>query len=332
MNSGYLALGVALLLVGIVDLLWTTLWVEEGAGPLTSRLTALTWGTIRRVGRDEPRVLAVAGPAILLVGLTTWIALLWGGWTFVLASAEPALIDTLDRGPISWVDRAYFAGYAVFTLGNGDFAPGTGVPQIVTVLASASGLLLITLSVTYVLSVLEAVTQKRSFASDVSGLGSDAAEVVRTGWNGSDFDGLGVSLNTVATELNTLTSNHKAYPVLHYFYSRQPRRAPASRIAVLDEALTLLRFGVAQGARPPELVLRPARSSVQNYLGTVGDSFVTSADRTPSPPRLGSLREAGIPVVPDEEFHASIAALEERRRALLGLVESDAREWPSPDG
>lgn len=90
------------------------------------------------------------------------------------------LVDTLERGPISWIDRFYFAGYTMFTLGNGDFAPKQGVWRILTTVTAASGMLFITLSVTYVLSVLDAVTQKRSFASDVSGLGSNGTEIVRT--------------------------------------------------------------------------------------------------------------------------------------------------------
>ena len=332
MNSGYFVLGVGLLSITVLDLLWTTLWIEEGAGPLTSRLMAALWRTTRSIGSQQPHVLTLAGPVILLGSLTAWIGLLWGGWTFVLASSETALIDTLNRGPISWVDRFYFVGYTMFTLGNGDFAPRAGIWQVVTTLISGSGMLFVTLSVTYVLSVLDAVTQKRSFASDVSGLGSNGIEIARTSWNGDEFEGLEVSLNTLATELNALTSNHKAYPILHYFYSRQPQQAPASRIPALDEALTLLRFGVRERTRPSEMILQPAHTSVKNYLGTLSSAFISPSDDPPPRPELAPLRDAGIPTVSNEEFRTSIEPLEERRRTLLGLVESDVRKWPSPSG
>lgn len=331
LNPLYLVVGAVLLAALVVDILWTTLWVEEGAGPLTSKLMAVTWRAMRPLGTHEPRALTVAGPVILVGSLATWIALLWGGWTFVLAGLEAALVDTQAGGPISWVDRAYFTGYTIFTLGNGDFAPTTGLPQIATVLASASGLLFITLGVTYVLSVLDAVTQKRSFASDIDGLGSDGTGIVLAAWTGEGFEGLEVSLNALSSELNTLTSNHKAYPVLHYFYSRRAEQAPPSRVAVLDEALTLLRFGVPEEHRPPDLVLRPAHASVENYLATLEETFVTSADRTPDPPGLARLEDAGVPVVPESAFRESLEPLERRRRILLALVESDRREWPAGD-
>ncbi|MCL7417282.1 MAG: potassium channel family protein, partial [Halalkalicoccus sp.] len=242
MNDVYLVFGLVLLVSSTVDLLWTTLWVEGGAGPLTSRLMAGEWRVFRWVGGQNSRVLSLAGPLIFVFTLLTWITLLWSGWTLVFASTENALIDTLNRGPITWSDRLYFAGYTMFTLGNGDFVPREGIWQFVTVLATGSGMLVVTLTVSYTLSVLDAITQKRSFASGVTGLGTHSNTLVRTAWDGETFSGLDLPLNTYVSQLNTLTSNHKAYPVLHYFYSPQAEQAPVVAIAVLNEALTIFRF------------------------------------------------------------------------------------------
>ncbi|WP_458186561.1 potassium channel family protein [Haladaptatus sp. NG-WS-4] len=331
MNIVYLSLGIVLLTTAVVDLLWTTVWVEGGAGPLTSRLMAWSWRLLRRVGNQKSSILTLAGPFIFIVSLATWILLLWGGWTLIFASAEGALIDTLNRGPISWVDRIYFTGYTLFTLGTGDFVPQDGVWQLATALTTGSGLLFVTLSVTYILSVLDAVTQKRAFASDVTGLGMQSEEILRTGWNGDEFHNLELSLNSFISQLNTLTSNHKAYPILHYFYSRHPEQAPVIGIAVLDETLTVLQFGVPEQYRPSDVALTNARASVQNYLNTLHTTFIEPAQRSPPPLDLDALREIGVPTLSDEEFAASLAELDERRRTVLGLVESDARQWPSSD-
>lgn len=329
MDPVYLALGALLLAITVVDLTWTTLWVEGGAGPLTSRLMSWTWRALRRIAGRNSRILSLAGPLIFAISLGTWIALLWGGWTLVFAGAEDALVDTLDRGPVSWIDHAYFTGYAIFTLGNGDFVPRGDVWQLATVLTTASGMLFVTLIVTYVLSVLDAVTQKRSFAIGVSGLGTRSTEIVRGGWTDEEFRGLDLPLNTYASQLNSLTSNHKAYPILHYFHTTQADHAPVGRIAALDEALTLLRFGVSESDRPNDVLIENARSSVGNYLDILDGTFIEAADHSPPSPELDHLRDAGVPTVSDEEFAAAIEELDERRRTLLGLVESDAREWPS---
>lgn len=209
--------------------------------------------------------------------------------------------------------------------------PLTGIWQIATILATASGLLFVTLIVTYVLSVLGAVTQKRSFASSVSGLGTQGTVVVRTSWNGDGFEGLDVPLTTIASQLNTLTSNHKAYPILHYFHSQQAAQAPVVSITVLDEALTMLRFGVPETDRPSNILLRNVRSSIKSYLETLSQTFVHPADQAPPSPALQDLRDAGIPVVSDEEFASAIEDSSMRRRTLRGLIEADVRQWPSSD-
>jgi len=330
-NPGLLVLGVVILVVAVVDLLWTTLWVEGGAGPLTRRLMASTWGAIRRVGKRYPRVLILAGPVILSLGLLTWIGSLWGGWTLVFAGAENAIFDTRDAGPISWVERFYFVGYTLFTMGNGDFTPNDGVWQIATGLTTASGMLLVTLVVSYVISVLGAVTQKRSFASNVSGLGQRGETIVRTAWNGEDFDGLELPLNTFTTEINELTTNHHAYPILHYFYTDQREYAAVLSIVALDEALTLLCFGVQEDDRPSAAVLENARASIGNYLETLGSSFVHVADGTPQPPELEVLREADVPTISEDAFARSLEESADRRRWLGGLIEADARDWPPDD-
>ena len=250
MSVVYLALGVALLASTIVDLLWTTLWVEGGAGPLMSRLMPALWRGLRRIGDRNSRVLSLAGPLILVAGLAMWIGLLLAGWTFVFANSETALVDTRDGGPISWSERFYYIGYTVFTLGNGDFTPRDGVWQVATALATATGMVFVTLSVTYILSVLEAITQKRSFASNVSGLGLRGETIVERGWEGETFRGLKLALNTFTSQLNTLTTTHNAYPILHYFHSEQDEQAPVISISVLDEALTLLHFGIVEEDRP----------------------------------------------------------------------------------
>lgn len=328
MNPVPLVLGVVFLVAAVGDLLWTTLWVEGGAGPLTTRVMEWAWRTARKLGSRRSRVLTLAGPITLLLGLTVWIGLLWAGWTFVFAGAENSLIDTRDPGPISWTERFYFVGYSLFTLGNGDFTPKDGIWQIVTSLTTASGMLFITLIVSYVISVLDAVVQKRAFASNVSGLGQRGETIVRTAWNGEKFDGLELPLNSFTTEINKLTTNHQAYPVLHYFYTDQREYATVLSIVALDEALTLLRFGVLVDERPSKAILENARASVGNYLQLVTSSFGHTAVQEPPAPGLDIVRDVDVPTVSDETFSQSLTGSEERRKKLLGLVEADARDWP----
>ena len=330
-QSWYLALGFVLITASIVDLLWTSLWVDGGAGPISSRTTTLIWRGLRRAGRDRPRILSLAGPLTLVATLVLWVGLLWAGWTFVFAGGEGALIDTRDTGPIAWTERTYFVAYSMFTMGNGDFTPADGVWQIATSLTTASGMLFVTLGVSYVISVLGAVTDKRSFAGSVIGLGSRSEAFVCNGWVDGDFRGLDLPINMLASDLDRLAEQHKAYPILHYYHSQRGARSAAMAIAIFDETMTILRKGIPEEDRPNQALIENGCSSADSYLQTLNQAFISPAEKTPPPPDLDLLRKDDIPTVSDEEFAEAIEDLSHRRRQLLGAVQADAWHWPPVD-
>ncbi|WP_121744613.1 potassium channel family protein [Natronorubrum halophilum] len=329
MDALYLLVGLVVLAAVIVDILWTTLWVDGGSGPLSARLTTWTWRGLRAVGGDHPRALSIAGPLILTLTLAMWIALLWFGWTFIFASGEPALVGPHTGEPADWAGRFYYVAYTMFTNGNGDYSPTTGTWEIASSFTTATGMAFVTLGVSYVLTVLGAVSEKRSFASNVTGLGERSEAFVRAGWNGDEeFRGLDLPLESLSTQLSLLADQHKAYPILHYYHSERGTRASAIAVPILDEALTLFRHGVSADAQPNPALVENARSSVDSYLDTLGTAFIDPADEVPPEPELERLREEEIPTVDDEELADALESLTERRRKLLGVVRADAWYWP----
>ncbi|MFW6097659.1 MAG: ion channel [Chloroflexota bacterium] len=328
MTPFFLVLGILLLLLSIVDLLWTTMWVDGSGGPLSSRLGTWTWRALRRLGTRDSRTLSLAGPIILTLTLLTWVGLLWVGWMFVFAGHLDALIDTQSQQPVTWVGRMYFVANAMFTMGNGEYSPQPGIWRVAASLTTASGMLFITLAVSYVLSILGAVNEKRSFAGAVTGLGTGPVDLIRGGWNGKDLRTLDLPLSALATQLTTLTVQHKAYPILHYYHSERATDAAAMAVAILDEALTLLRFGVPEDLRPNTAIMESARATIDSHLTALHNAFIEPAAEAPPPPTLAPLSDMGLPTVSEDEFEQSIAGLEERRRRLRGLVQADAWYWP----
>ncbi|MFC7215175.1 potassium channel family protein [Saliphagus sp. GCM10025334] len=324
----YLGLGAALLVAVIVDIIWTTLWVDGGAGPLSRRLTTGTWRILRAVGRSRPRALSTAGPLILTLSLAMWIGILWFGWTFVFAAGDVALVSTRNGNPADWPGRFYYVAYTMFTDGNGDYSPTSSTWEIASSFTTATGMALVTLGVSYVITVLGAVSSKRSFASDVTGLGNSSEEFVRTAWDDDSFEGIERPLESLATQLSQLAEQHKSYPILHYYHSEQGDRASAMAVPILDESLTLLRHAVEEETRPNEAILTHARSSTDDYLETLDSAFIEPAAEAPPPPDLGRLREAGIDTVSDDDFERTLEESETRRRHLLGVVRADAWYWP----
>ncbi|SEP82142.1 potassium channel family protein [Natrinema salaciae] len=331
MNPLYLAVGVVVLVAAIVDIIWTTLWVDGGSGPLSGRLTTAVWWGLRALSRDHNRALSLAGPFILSLTLAMWISLIWVGWTFVFASHPHALVSTRTGAVADWSGRFYYVAYTMFTDGNGDYTPLGDVWELASAFTTATGMAFVTLGVSYVLTVLGAVSDKRSFASSVTGLGHRSEALVRTAWTGDDFQGLELTLETLASELSLLAEQHKSYPILHYYHSEQDDRASAVAVPIFDESLMLFRHAVPDEHSLDPATIENGRSSAASYLETLDTAFIDPAPAVPRPPDLERLREDDIPTVSDEEFAAALEDQTERRQQLLAIVEADAWEWPPVD-
>ena len=320
--------GLALVLATFVDALWTTLWLEGGAGPLTARLSTGLWRAWRAlIGHKNHRLLSLAGPLILFATVISWVALIGAGWTLVFSAEPGALLDSRTRQPAGLTGRVWFVFYTIFTLGNGDYMPNGDAYQLAGTATVASGMILVTLAITYVLSVVSAVVNKRSFASHVSGFGESAEEFVLTAWDGAGFGALAPQLTSLTSSVSVLAEQHQAYPMLHYYHAASRSKASGPAIVVFDEALTILEHAVVESHRPKPAELRPARHTVSSYLGTLASAFIVPADRTPSPPGLDKIRDASVPVVSDEGFASILEKHSRRRRLLLGVLTNDG--WSS---
>lgn len=327
MEQLYLVLGIALIIITIADFIWTTLWVDGGAGPLTDKFTASYWSIHRKLSQNNPKRLSLAGPMTLALTLAMWIFLLWAGWTLVFSSSG-LIVDTKDGGPLSFTEYAYFSGYLIFTLGNGEFSPEDGIWQIIAIFATGTGMLFITFGVTYLLQVLSAVTEKRALASSISSIADSPGSFIDASWNGKDFRNLDLLLDTLSNDLSSDVTKYNAYPVLHYYCSATASRSLPVNIVVLDEALSILYYGVADHTKPNRLLMRELRNTISNYLETLDAAISPPSGAAPPPIRLHDLN-GSIPQKDPASFQAELDALKKRRKQLLGLMEMTGSEWPS---
>ena len=324
-------LGLLLVLTSLLDALWTSLWVDGGAGPVTTWITNVVWWIMRKLIRTKRNYwLSLAGPLIQTFTVFVWVGLLWAGWVMIFSSDSNALIYTRapSMPPGDLTARIYFVAYTMSTIGNGDLYPNGDRWEIATSFTGFSGMFLITLVVSFLLSVIGGVTTKRTLASHITGLGSSPEEFILNIWDGKGFPGLDLQLMSMSSQLGTLTEQQLAYPVLHRYHGATPKEDSAPAIAIFDDALTLLRYGVQEQYRPAPSVLRSARASVHTYLTTLPSASIYPAEHLPPAPDLTPLRKAGIPVVSDEEFARSLHDLIHRRKLLLGLVQRNSFKWP----
>lgn len=316
------ALGTALVLVALYDGLKTALSAQGGA-PLTSALSAGVWALLGHgPAHGLPR--RAAGGVALAAIPVAWTLLLWAGWTLVFSSVEGAVVDATTKVPADLPARVYFVGFTAFTLGIGDYVPVGATWQVLTAVASFTGLFLVTLAITYVLPVVQAVAEKRSLAGRIHALGSTGAEVA--GGARGPGSSLERQLEAVASDLTLHAERHLVYPVLHYFESDGPRTALAPRLAALSDALLLLRHGLPEAARPDPVALGAVEGALDDYLGTVRDMLASPSEDAPPPPTAG-----GLPRAAADADRALLAANQDRadqRRILWAVVRQTSHDWP----
>lgn len=323
MNIIFLIIGVTIVNFIVIDMIWTSLWVDKGAGILTRNLSNITWNILVRLNTKKSGILNASGPIILMITLFSWVLILWIGWAFVFASGSKDIVNSITGNPMETIDIIYYSGYVLFTLGNGDFVPITGLMKILSTFSTGVGMLLLTIGASYIISIVGAVVKKRAFAINVSSVGKSPQDIIVNSWNGKNFQHMDSFLISLSSELSTLTYQHKAYPLLYYYHTDDFNKALSVAIVKLDEVLTILEHAVEYEKQPNSLLFIGMRSSIDNYLNILNKMYIKSSDTPLSIPDLRILREKNIPVKSIDDFNKEIKKIESRRKNLRGLLNYD---------
>ena len=328
MSALLLIIGLVLLAVISSDVLVTTLTLR-GGGFLTDRLSSWLWHGATKMHRRNAnhRLLATIGLLLVLGMAFLWYLMTWVAWSLIFNSFSEAIVNSSDKAPASIWGRIYFTIYTLTTLGRGDYVPQTTFWHLLTGLASANGFFLVTLSIAYLFPVVSAAIQKRSLAIHVSTLGGTGDEILVNAWNGKDFGNLDQHLINLTPLIIGLSEQHLAYPVLHYFHTRERSRSLPLSLAALDEAMTLLQYAVPPEHRPDAASLNPARRACSAFLKTLKSDYIEPENYEPSLIPLKLLERHGIPTVGDRAFKQNIKHVSTRRKLLLALVRNDGWSW-----
>jgi len=322
--------GILIVAIIVVDVVVTTLTLG-GGGPITSRLSAGVWSVALQFRRwsGSRSLLGVAGWGLLIAIALLWFVGSWIGWVLIFDSTGTGVVTSSNKLPATFWETVYFTGYTLSTLGLGDYQPNGTVWQITTAIASMSGFFLVTLTFAYLLPVIGAATQKRQLALYISSLGGTPDEMIARAWTGKGFGEFSQHLIALSPMVIQQGENHLTYPILHYFHTVDRSRAIALSITCLDEALTLLSYGVAPEFRPDPSALQSCRRANVAFLKTLKSAFITPESDWPKAPPLDLLRRYGIPTVSESEFLDAIKQdnVAQRRHLLLALVRNDGWTW-----
>ncbi|CAM0142708.1 unnamed protein product [Umbelopsis sp. WA50703] len=173
----------------------------------------------------------------------------------------------------------------------------------------------------------QVASETRRLAAEISGLGGTPVVMLLNSWNGTDLKALNTRIDNLLQSLCGQAQAHICYPSL---FNYDVSGSGACRIAALDEMLTLLLCACPLDIRPDYLAIIGARNSITYYLETLQTVHIFDSKHVPPPIDLEPLRQAGIPVVPQQVYEMEInksKEIIERRAGLLALVKAGGHGW-----
>ncbi|MCF8373467.1 MAG: potassium channel family protein [Bacteroidales bacterium] len=328
MNYFVFALGVILLLITATDLINTSLSVR-GAGYITKRLSKTIWAVLlaiqKKTGSAKP--LELGGAFILVAILINWLLLIWISASLLFISQPDSLMNVETNSPTTIIDKIFYTGYTLSTLGLGDIEPDGSFWDILTAILSFSGLILISIAITYLIPVVSAEIIKRRISVYITTLGCLVEDILMNHWNGKNFKELEQPFISLTGSIILHAQNHKAYSVLHFFHSSDKKEAFVLNLTNLDEVLTTLLHAIPEAQQPSFNVLMGLRRAITSYLVTLPEAFITPGVEDPPLPELAALETNGILLIPGETADLAYEKIKLRRRLLLSLIKDDGWEW-----
>ncbi len=322
------AIGVIIIATAIFDLLWTAF--VEGAGPLSLR-TMILVGRLQkhlRMRFTTRKIIPWAGLSVILASLAMWTGMLWIGWTFIFSSVPGAVMVGATHQPADLWQRIYFVGSTLLTLCLGDLLPQGHLFEILTDFCSASGFFVFGAALAYLVPVISAATQKRAVAVYIWSLGHNPSDIIYRAWNGRDSADLGNHFDALIPQLLTLGEMHLTYPVLHFFHSPKRAASAGANIAMLDEALSIMEYGINQTCGVQSSRIHSVREAINQYVVTLAPVLRYVQSSGPPPvPSLDVLRQGGLPAKPQEEYEKSVGNQMERRQLLQRMARMEGWTW-----
>lgn len=234
----FLAIGIIVLLGTIYDFFFTTLSIS-GAGFISRGLSAFSYKILHFFSRyTGRRIFSYSGIIVNLSIFFAWLILVWLGLFFIYSSDPEAIVNSQGR-VANHIERLYFTGYVLFTLGMGNFYPTTTTFETISSIFSFFGFIFFTSSITYFLSVSGAVINKRTLARNIQSLGKTPESIAATLIE-IDPSYAQQLIKDFQMTTDTHVVNHQAYPVIHYYSHPEPAVCLGINVVRLDEAISII--------------------------------------------------------------------------------------------
>ena len=291
------AAGIGLLGLVAYDVYATILHSRAKAGPIGQNLNRRAWWLARviafrcdRIRRH--RILNAVGPLLLPALVAAFIVCLVLGYALIYWPRMPGSfnVDERARSP-TWIEAIYFSGITLTTLGYGDIAPRSTAMRLVALSEASAGFAFISLAVTYLLTVTNALEHKRTVALSFyhqAEQGADAAGFLSHHFRRGQFQGLEEVFSSAARDLQSLLESHVEHPVIHYFHPVEIHKSLPRMLFLVLEIRSIMQCCLDRTAyvdiydHPEAETLEETARYVVRQLGVFLNLRVDTVDELPA--------------------------------------------------
>jgi len=311
----------------LVDVFLTILYARVGSGFISYYLAQITWKLFRwfskPFGEKRPKILSFCGPVILVLLVFVWThGLALGAALIIHPQLGTSVISVHKETPTDFITAYFAGGSSISIVGADDLIPQNSTFRLLYLFNSLVGAALLSLLVTYLLEVYNALQQRNGLAFKVHLLTAetnDAVEMLAGFGPEGHFEAGYTNLADLAAETVHVKEAHHFYSVLFYF------RFSESFYSVSQLTLVCLDFvSLVKSTMDDESYawFKESASIEQMWraciflITTLLDNFLPGEKPDPAPPpdeatlnrwhqrydaALKRLRQANIQTVADEQ-------------------------------
>jgi len=249
--TNFLLTSAGVILLGLVlyDIYATILRATKHPGPFSEFINRGFWRLASRSTQNlsrrlRHRILSAVGPLLMPFLIGFFILMLLTGFALIyLPRMQTDFKITVDADNSLIFQAFYFSGVTLLTIGYGDILPVSGFTRIAAIVEGISGIGVISLSITYLLTVYGALERKRAVALKFyhqARQGADISGFISSHFARGRFHSLTESLREATRDLQELLESHLEHPVIHYFHPVEVYKGLPRALFVVLETVAIL--------------------------------------------------------------------------------------------